>query len=187
MGPRPPYGKSWIGHWSCSIWSLTLFHYCFAVADPGFPVVGCQPLTQALFSGNVCEDERIWSRCMGRWRPRSRQCFVGILISSWWLFSWKRYINQITHPFPCFLLLNVIIYTKIAHFIDIFIDAHFMTRIHGLWEVKWCKMIQSPCIYSSDQWIMIYELYLALKHRDMMMIWLYGCKGWLPKSWSGEK
>ena len=32
------------------------------VADPGFPVEGHGPLTQALFGGNVCENKRSQSR-----------------------------------------------------------------------------------------------------------------------------
>ena len=51
-----------------------------AVADPGFPVWGrepirgCGPLTQALFGENVCENERIESHrgtCTGHAPPRS--------------------------------------------------------------------------------------------------------------------
>ena len=35
-----------------------------AGADPGFPIGGGQPLTQALFGENRCKNERIWS-CWG--------------------------------------------------------------------------------------------------------------------------
>ena len=42
------------------------------VADPGFPVEGHRPPTQALFSENICENERIGS-CWEGGAPSIRQ------------------------------------------------------------------------------------------------------------------
>ena len=39
----------------------TQIHRANTVADPGFPVGGRGPSTRALFSENVCENERIGS------------------------------------------------------------------------------------------------------------------------------
>ena len=61
-----------------------------SVADPGFPVEGRGPLTRALLSENVCENERISSACAENVRSSATVCgalWMSIAQTLHWIYN----------------------------------------------------------------------------------------------------
>ena len=61
--------------------------YNYTVADPGFPIGGCQPPMWVLFGRNIRENKRIWSHWGGggAGAPCVCQCYIQTTNHSGWV------------------------------------------------------------------------------------------------------